>query len=83
MAVPSSDAQPAVAERTPAHIFVGNMDYQTKQSELKEAIEKLVGKTYGTSLQFIPSHLYHAPLGMMNCIWSVFMSWSILHVDCK
>jgi hypothetical protein len=54
MAVPSSDAQSAAVERTPAHIFIGNMDYQTKQVELKEAIEKLVGKTY-VSLSIVTS----------------------------
>lgn len=46
----SADVESAIAERPQAHVFVGNMTYQTRESELKDCVEKLVGKTYVSSI---------------------------------
>lgn len=42
----SQQQQQQQEERPHAHIFVGNMSYQTRKSELEDLVTKNVGKTY-------------------------------------
>lgn len=46
-----------------SHIFIGNLTYQTRESELKDFVEKFAGKTYHT---FRSNNIQCVPCRMMS-----------------
>lgn len=72
-AAPATDKQSLAEKRPEASIYIGNLSYQTRESELNDLCEK-IGKVYKT----FPTILNHRKglsrvSEMMICFfWSVF-----------